>query len=261
MRITGSVTAIGSALLVLALACSKGEKPSSGEAPSTPAAAPAAAPSSTTGGTITGEVKFLGKPPANPPIDMSEEPKCKAEYSSTPHAQEVVVNSNGTLADVFVYVKSGLPPGAIYTAPTTPVVLDQKACRYKPRVFGIMVGQPLEIHNSDPLLHNIKALGKQNRPFNISQPAAGMTTSRLFTTTEVMLPFECNVHGWMHAHAGVLPHPFFSTTGSDGQFTIKSLPAGTYLLEAWHGSYAPETTTVVVQDNDTKTVSFRFKAQ
>ena len=62
-----------------------------------------------------------------------------------------------------------------------------------------MVGQPLEIENGDPLLHNIKALGKANRPFNISQPAAGVTTKRTFHKPEVMLPFQRNVQGWMHA--------------------------------------------------------------
>jgi hypothetical protein len=125
----------------------------------------------------------------------------------------------------------------VYPVPATPVVIDQKGCMYHPRVLGIIVGQPLKIRNSDPLLHNIKAMGKANRPFNISQPAAGMTTDRSFTTPEVMLPFECNVHGWMHAWAGVMPYPFFSARGADGRFTIKNLPAGTYTIEAWHEKY------------------------
>ena len=261
MRSARLTAMAGSAALMFALACSKGEKAAPREGASTPAPSSPAPSSGTEGATISGQIKFIGKPPANPPIDMSEEPQCKASYSSPPHEQEVVVNANGTLADVFVSVKSGLPAGATYTSPTIPVVIDQKGCKYHPRVFGIMVGQPLEIHNSDPLLHNIKAMGKQNRPFNISQPAAGMTTSRSFTTPEVMVPFECNVHGWMHAFAGVLPHPFFSTTGSEGTYTIKGLPAGTYILQAWHGSYAPETTTVTVQANEAKAVDFTFKAQ
>jgi hypothetical protein len=129
---------------------------------------------------------------------------------------------------------------------------------YHPRVFGIMVGQPLEIENSDPLLHNIKAMGKANRPFNISQPGAGMTTERTFSAREVMLPFECNVHGWMHAHAGVLPYPFFSTTGTDGRFTIKDLPPGTYTIEAWQEKYGTRTATVTVQGTETKTVDFTY---
>jgi Carboxypeptidase regulatory-like domain len=249
---------VGLGLLVLAVACGKGDNKSSG----TPAAAPAAASAGALGtAIITGSVKFVGKAPANPAIDMSEEPKCRADYTSQPHERVVVVNPNGTLADVFVYVKSGLPTGATYPPPTTPVVIDQKGCMYHPRVFGIMVGQQLEIDNSDSLLHNIKAMGKQNRPFNISQPAAGMKTDRVFTAVETMLPFECNVHGWMHAYAGVLPHPFFSTTGSDGTFTIKDLPAGTYTLEAWHAVYGAATATVTVHDGETSTVSFTYTAK
>ncbi len=220
---------IGTGLLLLAFACSKGEK-----APSTPAATPAAVPVTPAGGgVVTGEVKFVGTAPANPPIDMSEEPKCKAEYTTAPREQVVVVNPNGTLADVFVYVKSGLP----------------------------VVGQPLEIRNSDALLHNIKAMAKANRPFNISQPAAGMTTTRSFAAPEVMLPFECNVHGWMHAFAGVLPHPFFSATGPAGTFTITGLPPGTYTIEAWHAKYGTQQATVTVQGTETKTVDFTYTAK
>jgi hypothetical protein len=260
MRPVGRASLIGAGVLMVAFACSKGEKPPAG---TTTALQPAAAPSSDSpsGATIAGEVKLVGTAPANPPIDMSEEPKCKADYTTSPHEQIVVLNPNGTLSDVFVYVKTGLPADAKYPAPTTPVVIDQKGCMYHPRVFGIMVGQPLRIVNSDPLLHNIKAMGRKNRPFNISQPAAGMTTERTFTAREVMLPFECNVHGWMHAFAGVLPYPFFSTTGKDGRFTLKNLPPGTYTIEAWHEKFGTETRTVTVQGNETKTVDFAYTAK
>ena len=258
MRVSRLVT-IGSGLLVFVLACGKSEKPSFGEGMSAPPGAPAVASSGAVGtGTITGSIKFVGKAPANPAIDMGEEPKCKAEYSSPPHEHVVVVNPNGTLADVFVYVKSGLPAGATYPVPSTPVVIDQKGCMYHPRVFGIMVGQQLQIANSDALLHNIKAMGKQNRPFNISQPTAGMTTNRVFTAPEVMLRFECNVHGWMHAFAGVLPHPFFATTGSDGTFAITNLPAGTYTIEAWHDSFGAATASVTVHEGETASAVFTY---
>ena len=62
---------------------------------------------------------------------------------ATPHhpKQIVVVKPNGTLSDVFVYVKTGISADAEYPAPTTPVVIDQKGCMYHPRVFGIMVGK------------------------------------------------------------------------------------------------------------------------
>jgi hypothetical protein len=246
---------VAAGLLVLALACGEKATSEKGAAADAPVLVPRAASG---GATVAGVVKFVGQAPANPAIDMSEEPKCKAKYTTPPHQRIVVVNPNETLSGVFVYVKSGLPPDAKYSPPSKPVVIDQEGCRYHPRVLGIMIGQPLQIENSDPLLHNIKATGKANRPFNISQPAAGMTTERTFTAREVMLPLECNVHGWMQAYIGVLPHPFFSTTGTDGAYTIKNLPPGTYTIEAWQEKYGTRTATVTVQDDETKTVDFTY---
>ena len=260
MKSDDALCRVAVGLLLLAGACGKGEKASSPPGASTPAAAPAA-PAGGGGATVTGQVKLVGAAQPNPAIDMGEEPKCKAAYATTPHEPIVTVNSNGTLADVFVYVKSGLPAGATYPAPATPDTIDQRGCLYHPRVFGIMVGQTLAIKNSDGILHNIKAMGKKNRPFNISQPTT-MTTERPgFTAPEVMLPFECNVHGWMHAYAGVLPHPFFATTGPDGAFSIKGLPPGTYTIEAWHEKYGAQEATVTVKAAETKTAAFTYTAK
>jgi len=243
MRRLSSVAVVGAGLLALALGFSN------------------RGGAALAGSTVTGKVKFVGKAPANPSIDMSEEPKCKAKYTTTPQEQVVMANKNGTLGNVFVYVKTGLAADAKYPAPTTPVEIDQSGCTYHPRTLGIMVGQNLDIKNSDPLLHNIKALGKKNRPLNISQPTAGMKTTRTFTAAEVPLAVECNVHGWMHAYIGVLPHPFFASTGAEGTFSITGLPAGTYTLEAWHEKYGVQTATVTVTGSDTKTADFTFTAK
>jgi hypothetical protein len=212
------------------------------------------------GATVTGKIKFTGAKPANPKLDMSEEAACAKKYTSAPTAETVVGNA-GVLGNVFVYVKSGLPANAGGAAPTTPVVIDQEGCRYHPHVLGIRVGQPLEIRNSDPLLHNIKAKPTKNRPFNISQPTAGMKTLRTFSAPEVMVPLECNVHGWMNAYVGVLPHSFFAVSGTDGSYTIQGLPAGTYEIEAWHEKYGTQTASVTVPATGSKTQDFTFAAK
>jgi hypothetical protein len=125
-------------------------------------------------------------------------------------------------------------------------------------VFGVLVGQSIEIRNSDPVLHNIKAVPSANRGFNISQPTQGMTTTRRFDTPEVMVPLECNVHGWMNAWVGVLTHPFFAVSAENGSFTIGGLPAGTYEVEAWHETMGTKTATVTVAEGAAATVEFSF---
>ena len=207
--------------------------------------------------TITGRVSFTGTQPPNPAIDMAEEPKCRDKHAGTPKDPQYVVN-DGKLANVFVYVKSGLPAGAKYAAPSTAAVVDQEGCLYEPRVLGVVAGQQLEIRNSDPLLHNIKAVPAKNRGFNISQPTDGMKTERTFTTPEVMVPLQCNVHGWMNAYVGVVSHPYFAVSGRDGAFEIKGLPAGSYELEAWHEKLGTKTLQVTVGENESKTADFAF---
>ena len=205
---------------------------------------------------VSGVIHFTGEAPPNPKIDMSQEAACKGKYTTPPTDPQYVVK-DGKLGNVFIYVDSGVPNGAKYSAAAADTI-DQNGCLYHPRVFGAVVGQDIVIKNSDNVLHNIKAVPKVNRGFNISQPSAGMTSKRTFSSPEVMVPLECNVHGWMHAYVGVLTHPFFATSGADGSFSLKNLPAGTYKITAWHEKLGTQQQTVTVGAGETKTVDFTF---
>ena len=253
---SGSITCL---LALAAVACGGGDK--AGDTASATAGTAAAATPGAAGptgdATVSGIVHLAGDVPKNPAIDMSEEPACRSKHATAPLDSQYV-SSNGGLGNVFVYVKAGLPAGATYAPPAEAVVIEQDGCEYRPRVFGVQAGQKIEIVNDDPVLHNIKAVPTKNRGFNISQPTAGMRTTRTFTTGEVMVPLQCNVHGWMNAHVGVLSHPFFATTTSDGTFSIKNLPPGTYTIEAWHEKLGTQTTTVTVGAGETKTADFNF---
>jgi plastocyanin len=242
--------------IVLTVACGGKDEAASSNEGTQAAAAQSSGPQGS--GVVTGTVSFAGTAPANPAIDMSEEAACKAKHAGAITDPQVVVKG-GKVANVFVYVKSGLPANATYSAPAEAVVIDQEGCLYKPRVLGVMAGQNIDIKNSDPVLHNIKAVPKTNRGFNISQPTAGMVSKRKFDQPEQMVPLQCNVHSWMHASVGVMPHPFFATTGEDGTFRIQGLPPGTYEIEAWHEKLGPKTMTVTVGDAEAK-ADFNYTA-
>ncbi|HEX9779917.1 MAG TPA: carboxypeptidase regulatory-like domain-containing protein [bacterium] len=210
------------------------------------------------GASVTGSVRFEGTPPERERIRMSADPVCEQKHQSAVYKENVVVNDNGTLRNVFVYVKEGVQGS--HPAPSEPVVLDQSGCGYTPHVFGVRVNQPLEIRNSDATLHNVNAKPSGNRPFNLAQPVLGMKTTKTFTEPEIMVPFKCNVHPWMSAYAGVVAHPFFGVTGEDGAFTISGLPAGDYVLEAWHEEYGTKTQPVSVPASGSASVEFAFSA-
>lgn len=260
-KLGGLVAGVGLSAWVLAgTSCGGGAERGGGESGGrgAPGAAVAFPVDTTSAAAINGRVAFVGSRPAAAPIDMSEEPTCAQKHPGGAFVEAVLVNDNGTLRNVFVYVKSGLP-ALTFPVPAEPVEIDQNGCVYSPRVFGIQAGQTLSIRNSDGLLHNIKALPTTNRPFNISQPTT-MTTTRSFATAEVMVPLECNVHSWMNAYVGVVTHPYFSTTGADGSFTLRRLPPGTYVVEAWHERYGAQEQTVTVGPNETKAITFTFRA-
>jgi plastocyanin len=237
---------------LVAAACGGSAPPPHDAATSVIAADPA------TVATLSGQVMVDGTIPPAELIRMDGDPKCAAIAQGEDRHTEYIVSNDGTsLANVFVYVKDGLPP-RFYPVPSEPVVLDQQKCRYVPRVLGLQVGQPLEIRNSDPLLHNVRADGAINQPFDLGQPLQGIKSTRTFTTREVMIPVKCQVHAWMRGYIGVLEHPYFAVTDADGRFSIPQLPPGTYTIEAWHEQLGTKTQQITVAASDAKTLDFTF---
>jgi len=212
-----------------------------------------------TAGSIKGSVTIDGVAPKNEAIKMNADPVCLTQAKGPQSQESYVVGSDGkSLANVFVYVKDGLGNFS-YDPPTDSPKIDQHECRYHPHVFGMRVGQSLEIVNSDPTLHNIHAMPKANSEFNNGQPIQGMKMTHVFDKPEVMVPFKCDVHGWMNAYVGVLPHPYFAVTKEDGKFELPNLPPGTYTIEAWHEKMGPMSQSVTIGPNESKEIAFSFK--
>ncbi len=212
--------------------------------------------------TVSGKVSFQGQQPKLAVIHMDQDPVCVNKHpGEAVHVEDGAVNSNGTLPNVFVYVKQGAEKYAFAT-PTDQVILDQNGCAYKPHVLGIMVRQDLHIISSDPTTHNIHPMPKDNREWNMSQAPNAAPIDQKFARPEIMIPVKCNQHPWMRAYIGVTKNPFYAVTGSDGTFTIQGLPPGDYTIEAWTAIDGGKTQDqkVTVGPKETKSVDFTFKA-
>ena len=208
------------------------------------------------GATVSGVVSFAGTPPKPVEIDMAADPVCAMSQSTM--TDDVVVNHGG-LANVVVYVQSGLGD-RFYPITRNPVIIDQRGCRFEPHVSAAMVGQGVHFLNSDDTIHNVHMMPTMpgNAAFDISQNAHADPVTRYFTRPELMIPVRCNTHPWMHSYLSVIANPFFAVTDSQGRFSIKGLPPGTYTLTAVHETLGKRTATVTVAAGGTAQPSFGF---
>jgi hypothetical protein len=252
-----SYKAIALTILLAATAACGSDSSKSPEA-SSPAAAPDAKKVDTaTAAKITGKVLFEGTPPPATPINTSSDSAC-AENGKNLTSETILVD-NGGLRNVFVYIKDGLGNKYIFDTPTEPVKLDQKGCHYIPHVVGLRTTQPLEVINSDNTMHNVHGMPEVNREFNQGQPVIGMKNTVTFTAPEVLIRFKCDVHAWMYAYVGVVSHPYFAVSGDGGNFELRTIPPGTYTIEAVHEKLGRQIQTVTLGDKDAKEITFTFK--
>lgn len=210
-----------------------------------------------TAASITGTVAYQGALPALRPIDMSASAACVKANPAPVIPPDVVTGPNGALANVVVYVKSGSGRYR-YLVPQTPIVLDQKNCMYAPHVLAMMVGQPFSVANSDPTMHNVHVMARHNRQWSSSQPVDSAPLKSTFDRPEFAIPVLCNIHPWMRAYVFAFDQPYFAVTGTNGAFTIRNLPPGTYTIEAWHEPHHTLDQTVTLAPQESKAITFTF---
>lgn len=243
-------------MLIFAFACSRSQQT---ENNARPPVKPTPIDQSTVG-EVTGTIYFQGPAPERLPILMGEDPACvKLHHGQTVRVLDGEVNGNGTLPNAFVYVEKGAEK-YIFAPPSDPVVLHQEGCMYNPHVLGIMVGQELEVENNDPTTHNIHPMPSLNRQWNISQLPGAAALHERFAHVEVTIPVKCSQHPWMKCYIGVTVNPFYAVTGSEGTYTIKGMPAGTYTLGVWTATFGRQEKQITVAPEQTVKLDFTFKS-
>jgi hypothetical protein len=208
---------------------------------------------------ISGIIKLDGPQPKRPPLQLTPEIRKLYEGRSYPRDEVELVNAKGQIQNVFVYIRKGLPAGKTYPAPKESALLDQKRSMFRPRIQGLFVDQDFAMRNSDPIIHNVRSLSQENRPFNIAQPAGTPDRLKRFSDKEGPIELRCDYHHWMRAFIFVMEHPFFAVTNSQGRFNIKNLPPGEYTLATWHESFGENKETIQVTVDGLKDANFTYK--
>lgn len=215
---------------------------------------PRTAPART--GTITGHIMLTGKPPGNPVIRMGMDPKCaELNRGRMVIQEEALVTADGSVANTFVRLDGTFPMTPV---PAEPVLIDQRDCVYGPRVVGVRVGQRLQIRNDDALLHNVHSASAGSNSFNVGQPKAGLVFEFTPKSPELMVKLGCDVHRWMTAFVGVMPHSYFAVSNTSGRYTIANVPPGTYTLKTWHEQFGERTSQVTVKAGAATTMDVTY---
>ena len=208
---------------------------------------------------ISGVILLDGPRPKRTPLPLTPESRKLYEGKPYPHSEVELVSDKGEIKNVFVYVKKGLPAGKTYEAPKQGALLDQQRSMFRPRVQGLFVGQEITLRNSDPVIHNVRSLSDENRPFNIGQPVGSLDRKKKFRDKEGPIELRCDFHPWMRAYLFVMEHPFFAVTDVQGRFSIKGLPADNYTLAIWHEAFGEQEQKITVKAGGLKGIEFEFK--
>jgi len=208
-------------------------------------------------GVITGEVKFVGDIPAPKMLEVKKDQDVCGK-GPIPSDELFVSKETHGIKNAVVGIKD-IKTDKKATAPDK-IALVQKKCVFSPHVLMIPVDTEFDIHNNDPLTHNIHTFGIENPTINRGQPKTVPVIRQKFEVAE-RIKVQCDVHGWMKAWFIVVDNPYTGISGADGSFRIADVPAGTYKLSVWHEVLGTQTKDVTIKGDEEVRVLFELTAK
>lgn len=222
-------------------------------------------------GWIQGHVRHNSDAMQVPELEVNRDADICGKKSRVIEA--VNVGSDHALRNAVVYINE-ISAGKAFSLPGTPPSLVQQQCTFSPHVQVLPPSSSLKIINSDQILHSIHAyqfpLGSKFviYPNSISYPAntlfnVAMVAQRKESFQQLGQPgivkFVCDAgHYWMTAYAVVLPHPYAVVVDQEGNFQLRDVPPGEYVLKCWHEYFGMQEKKITVKENQPTDVDFEF---
>jgi plastocyanin len=167
----------------------------------------------------------------------------------------VVVRNARDNSNAVVYIDR--IPDKRFAPPAAPVILDQLNLTFVPRVLPVLVGTTVAFPNSDEIRHNVFSPGPPSK-FNLGTYPRATTRYYRFDKPGVVT-LLCNVHTEMSAYVIVTETPYFAVTDRQGNFTLRDVPSGKYVLKVWHERARTQSMPIEVSENAAAKVIFELK--
>ncbi len=202
---------------------------------------------------VKGRVVFHGVLPADKiQLVKADENVCGKEA----RIQTVHINASTLgLRSVVVSVKN--PPSFPVDADHSTWRLANANCRFAPRVGAARLGNILEIHNNDPILHNTHIKKGERTFLNVAQVAGSRPIPKTLKRTGLHT-LRCDKHTFMTGSILVIDHPYFAVTDESGGFQLPPLPAETYTIVVWHETLGNLEQEVTVPSQGAVTINFDY---
>lgn len=190
-------------------------------------------------GTFSGQFVYGGDAPKPAPVNVTKDTEVCSNQGLVD--EQLVVNAeNKGVANIVIYMyrKSSEPVPPIHESYAESaegkVTMDNKSCRFEPRVAAMRTTQTLVIGNKDSVGHNTKVDSLSNAQLNPIVPANSEMEVKMPEVERLPVSVSCSIHPWMKGFLLVKDDPYFAVTDKDGKFEIKNVPAGEWTFQFWH---------------------------
>jgi plastocyanin len=204
------------------------------------------------GGKIEGKVVFQGNVPTKKIIVTKDRDVCGGPRDEP----ALLVAPDKGVKDAVVYLKE-VPRGKAWGKADKVPEIDNVNCRFDPTVQVIRPG-PVEVVNTDPVLHNTHAYYGKRTAFNLALPNKGQRIRKELDKPGVV-KVDCDSHGWMLGWIYVADSPYYALTGKDGSYSINDVPPGDYTLVATTDYTGDTALPVSVKANEALKVPIELK--
>ena len=130
-----------------------------------------------------------------------------------------------------------------------PVAVDQRKKKFLPRILPVVKGQVVRFYNQDRIDHNVFSTEEKNS-FDLGRYPKGEYRDQPYDKLGQYKVY-CNIHKAMILDVLVVPNRYFSVTDKKGNYLIPDVPAGEYMLKAWHIYGGSAELAITVSDNTT----------
>ena len=126
----------------------------------------------------------------------------------------------------------------------SPCMVVQQGGAFFPRTLCVPESTSVTFLNRDRVYHNVFSVSPARR-FDTGQYGPRESRSVTLAGTGAVQLF-CEIHPGESGFIFVVPNHAFTRTNSAGRFVLPNLPAGKYVLRAWHPTFGATTKEIVM---------------